>query len=253
MPGDYTMNECFDVMISDVSLENGSVASICMRPKPEAFMQAKAGQYLLIQLQQDGGWTEFHPFTITSKPGDDYVRITVKKVGKFTSLLHSLTVPASARIKGPLGTFGDNLPGIKSGVFIAGGIGITPFISLLESLYSSRSEIPVALFWANEKSADTFYLDVMKRYQDRLNLKVIMVVNSPVEKSLTDTYDFIWENGFLTRDILSKYIGKEQASFYMCGSPNMQKYIFSQLADLNIASDRVAVERVGLYMAGPDK
>lgn len=184
------MNDVYDVTIEDVKSENDTVSSIFIKPKPEIFNTAKAGQYLLIRLRKNTGWTEFHPFTLTNNLKDELIKITVKKVGQFTTILHSLKLPTAVQVKGPLGTFGKEIDESKRCVFIAGGIGITPFISLLEYLRQNKSEMQITLFWANENSNDLFYLDKLEQYCKELNFKTVLIINTKIETGLRDRYGF---------------------------------------------------------------
>jgi ferredoxin-NADP reductase len=248
------MQQFSDVQITQVCRENESVASIFMEPVPDSFKQAKPGQYMLIRLPFESGWTETHPFTITSAPEDDAVRITVKKVGKFTTALHTAAVPCSAQVSGPVGSFGDQVPSMKSGVFIAGGIGITPFVSILEKMYAQKSKIPVVLFWANMTAEDFFFHDLFRKYARTLDIRIIMIASQPpaVTESASDRITGI--TGLLTGEVIQKYVSaqlRSEASWFLCGSPGMQQYVFSQLAPLAVLPESVTVERVGQFMAAP--
>ena len=238
-----------EVEILSNKTENEGVHSFQISPVPLSFSARKPGQYLLIKTMREGVLSEAHPFTITNSIKDDFLRISVKRIGKFTTALHSIKPPVTAFINGPFGELGNKIDSNTAAVFIAGGIGITPFISLLTHLEDKQSNMSVTLFWANEDMNDLFYLDQLSALTAKLNLSVILVVNRLDEKLVLNTDSLIFEKGYLTKEILDKYIAVDNASYYMCGSPNMQKFIFSQLESMNISPERVVTERSGLYMA----
>lgn len=76
---------------------------------------------------------QFHPFSITSAPGEQTLRITVKAVGDYTRALRRLEAGADAIVEGPYGSFSHDVPQPRQ-IWLAGGIGVTPFLSMARSL-----------------------------------------------------------------------------------------------------------------------
>src|SRR5215207_2787390 len=96
-------------------------------------LEFQAGQFLYATFHQDGIPRESHPFTIASAPGGE-LRIAVKRFGDFTSRVMHLRPGALARLEGPFGSFRLSDDPVHSQTWIAGGIGITPFLSWARSL-----------------------------------------------------------------------------------------------------------------------
>jgi len=91
------------------------------------------GQFAMVYLEAKDGWHR-HPFTISSAPHEDVVRVTVKALGDYTSRLLQLIEPGMpAVIGGPHGRF-SHWRGTDRQVWIAGGVGVAPFLSWLRSL-----------------------------------------------------------------------------------------------------------------------
>ena len=107
-------------------------------------LEFQAGQFVYATLHQNGIPRESHPFTIASAPGDDPLRIVVKRFGDFTSLVMKLRPGSQARLEGPFGRFCLRGDPDRSQTWIAGGIGITPFLSWARSLDES---LPVDLYY----------------------------------------------------------------------------------------------------------
>jgi len=234
--------------IISVKKENNEVSSFTIHPVPDGFSSRKAGQYLLLKLPKGNGWSEAHPFTITSSGSGDVLKITVKRVGDFTTALHSITTPVDVQISGPLGNFGKTIDEESKIVFIAGGIGITPFLSLLMHLDEKKSNAGITLFWANNKLEEFFALDFLNDLSIRLNIKIIVVSFEPnSEKGLNDS-NLIWKSGHLTGAMFEEFIEEKNSKIYMCGSENMQKYVFSQIKGLGIEPENVETEKIGIYM-----
>ncbi len=100
----------------------------------------RAGQFLFVRFPTTGSLREAHPFTISSSPGEDNLRLTVKASGDFTQeLFDILQEGTEARLEGGYGMF-DFRTGGEQQVWVAGGIGITPFLSWLRDLDGSAGQ-----------------------------------------------------------------------------------------------------------------
>ncbi len=108
------------------------LAEITMRPLGRS-IDFVPGQFAMVYLEAKDGWHR-HPFTISSAPREDVVRVTVKALGDYTSQVHDLVEPGMpAVIGGPHGRF-DHWRGTDRQVWIAGGVGVAPFLSWLRAL-----------------------------------------------------------------------------------------------------------------------
>ncbi len=129
------------------------LTEIAMRPlgKPVDFVP---GQFAMVHLEAKDGWHR-HPFTISSAPHENLVRVTVKALGDYTSRLQQTVEPGMpAVIGGPHGRF-SHWKGTSRQVWVAGGVGVAPFLSWLRALdgdlvhrvdffYTSDGEPPFA-------------------------------------------------------------------------------------------------------------
>ncbi|MGB9596438.1 MAG: ferredoxin reductase family protein, partial [Candidatus Poribacteria bacterium] len=137
--------------ITKVLQETHDTWSLFFKGKVKSY---KPGQFLFIQLIKDGKVSESHPFTISSSPTRDELSISVKSVGDFTSTIKDRKPSELAYIDKPYGVFSFLNYDAKNFVFIAGGIGITPFISMLRYIYDTKLNKNVILIWGNKTSAD---------------------------------------------------------------------------------------------------
>ncbi|MBN1309361.1 MAG: FAD-dependent oxidoreductase, partial [Chitinispirillaceae bacterium] len=138
-------------MVIAVKPETTDIKTIVLRiDSGSALSDRKAGQFVTISLRDGNGWTKPRPFTVSNAPGSDIIRITVKRFGSFTSMIHALRPGEEVGIAGPFGDFCGNIEKSKSIVMIAGGIGITPFLSVLRRYRRSRPGLnKTTLFWGN--------------------------------------------------------------------------------------------------------
>jgi predicted ferric reductase len=110
--------------VEQVRRLSGTVAVVSLAPRDQK-LRTRAGQFLFVHFP--GKLGEPHPFTISSAPGDERLRLTIKASGDFTQRLYdTLQEGAEARLEGGYGMF-DYQAGGAQQVWVAGGIGLTPF------------------------------------------------------------------------------------------------------------------------------
>jgi predicted ferric reductase len=197
------------------------------------------GQFMIFQIK-NGYPNEAHPFTIASTPTQSDLSISVKAVGDFTSRLSEIEIPAFALIDKPYGTFSFlNHPAEKY-VFIAGGIGITPFMSSLRYARDREEKRPILLLWANKHEEDIAFRHELDDMEQAMPfLKVVHV--------LSRQDDWSGEKGHIDADKLRKYVKNFSVPhFFVCGPVPMMNSIASTLRDLGVPRKRIHMERFAL-------
>jgi predicted ferric reductase len=120
--------------VEDVKHPNNSSTEVIMRAKKEPIQRQRAGQFLFVRFPSDKLLNQSHPFTISSGPHEDVLRLTIKASGNFTRDLFSHLKPgADAIIEGAYGMF-DYKTGGQKQIWVAGGIGLTPFLSFIRDM-----------------------------------------------------------------------------------------------------------------------
>ncbi len=119
--------------VEAVNHPNQSTTEVVMRAKKDPIQKQRAGQFLFVRFMENG-LNESHPFTISSAPHEDVLRLTVKACGDFTrDLFANLKAGTAAIIEGAYGMFDYKTGGPKQ-IWVAGGIGVTPFLSFIRDL-----------------------------------------------------------------------------------------------------------------------
>lgn len=120
--------------VEAVNHPNGSTTEVILRPKKNPIQRQRAGQFLFARFPSEKNLNESHPFTISSAPGEDVLRLTIKASGDFTrALFHELKPGADAIVEGAHGMF-DYKTGGQKQIWIGGGIGVTPFLSFIRDM-----------------------------------------------------------------------------------------------------------------------
>ncbi|MFO8031069.1 MAG: FAD-binding oxidoreductase [Desulfohalobiaceae bacterium] len=225
--------------------ESQDVVSIYLdRPEEAAFQDWKPGQYAVVRKKEGQQWSKPRPFTLSCAPGEGYLRLTVKKKGDFTQALHNIKPGDELLIDGPFGSFCADIHSRQSVVLISGGVGITPFLSVLRHFREVGAENHVVLFSAFKTRKDIIAWQELQELVQGLDLKLVLVLSR--EKELPKQQENIfWEQGYITRQILEKYSDLEQSSIYVCGPPAMQEKVLQELEQAGVDRSRVQIEKFG--------
>ena len=137
----------------------GDALAVTLAPAGRGMRQAP-GQFAFVQFEAPG-FTEPHPFTISQGPADDRrIRFTIKPLGDFTDVLGSALKPGvKAKVDGPYGRF-QRKSGGGPEVWIAAGIGVTPFVAWAEALEADAP--PVWLFYCIKSRESAAHLDTLE-------------------------------------------------------------------------------------------
>ena len=172
------------------------------------------GQFAMVYIESKDGWHR-HPFTISSAPREGVIRVTVKALGDYTSRLQEILEPGMpAVIGGPHGRF-DHAKGTDRQVWIAGGVGVAPFLSWLRSL---DGHLPRRVDFFYAADGDAPFAEEIRSIADR---------HDSLSAHLIDTSTA----GRLTTDHVLATAGGDAGglSVFMCGPRGMLRTFQSQL------------------------
>ena len=231
--------------------ENHDTTSLYLEGYDERLANRRAGQWASIRVLREDGWSEPHPFTISCAPQDEILRFTIKKAGLFTSSIPELKPGTPMRVEGPFGVFCRDIEKRQESAMIAGGVGITPFLSVLRYFSTIRAKNRVTLFWTNKTIEDVFAADELKDMTRDLNLTIIHTISreQEVEKYVQAEYPHVfYVPGYVTREVLQKHLDFPRSSFYVCGPPRMQESAVKELEACGV--DPESVERENFSYQG---
>ena len=226
--------------------ENQDIHSLYLEGSDEKFKGRKAGQFVSIRILRPDGWSEPHPFTISGAPEDPILRLTIKKEGVFTSAIPDLKPGGPVKCMGPLGVFCKDIDLKPVIVLMAGGVGITPFLSVLRHFRNIKASNKVTLFWVNKAIADVFSSDEIAEMIRDLNLTVVHCLSREDDPQLyfQQQHPLVhYEKGRLNGDILKSHGVAKDAAFYLCGPPPMMEATVKELGSLNVEPSAVEQEK----------
>ena len=206
--------------------ERGESRTLVLKPVGHDGMQFTPGQFAWLSLGHSPFTMQEHPFSFSSAPAaDGRVCFTIKALGDFTATLANYPAGTPACVDGPYGIFScSHYPQAPGFVFIAGGIGVAPVISMLEGLLAANDKRQHVLFAAHSEFERIPRREDITALAAKLNLTSVPVLESPPAQ---------WqgETGWISRDILQRHLPENRADYeyFICGPRpmivNMEKYL----------------------------
>jgi predicted ferric reductase len=212
-----------DYQVAGVYELGDGLVEIVLRPlgRPVDFLP---GQFAMVYLEAKDGWHR-HPFTISSAPREDVVRVTVKGLGDYTSRLAELIEPGMpAVIGGPHGRF-THLKGSDRQVWIAGGVGVAPFLSWLRDL---DGHLPQRVDFFYSAAGAAPFADEIRAIAGRHDSLRAHVIDTSTEDRLT-----------LERVLAAVGDDPRGLSVFMCGPGAMLRSLQSGLRQAGVPARRI--------------
>lgn len=206
----------------------------------------KSGQYMFVTLKNPPYTDEKgnkRQFSINNSPNTQGILTMTTRITEsaFKRSLKELPLGSEVEIGPIAGVFTLPEDTAKPLVFIAGGIGITPFLSMLEYIKEEGLPYKITLIYSNRNQASTAYLAELKNLASLLpNFKLI----------LTMTEDNSWEGErrLIDSKFITEYFPDLNASFYMVvGPPGMVEAVSKALAEAGVKPENIKKENFTGY------
>ncbi|MFZ4632223.1 MAG: ferric reductase-like transmembrane domain-containing protein [Patescibacteria group bacterium] len=216
--------------LKNINILNPQVVELELEPRGKV-MKFFPGQFVFMRFLSGNIGTEAHPFSISSGPAGDNLKIVIKSLGDFTDQLKNLQPGVAVEIEGPYGKFSHQNILNKNQVWIAGGVGITPFVSMARSLADDGYNID--LYYCTKNLGEAVLLNELKEIETNKKIKLISWYSD--------------EKGYLSAKAISEITtGIDNKDFLICGPLPFMLAMQKQLIDLNIKKKNIHFENFKL-------
>lgn len=217
-------------------LKKGTIWEILVSPK-DSKMKYQPAQFIYVAFNNPRIDHEIHPFSVSSSPDEELIRVSIKNLGDFTSKLDALQVGDPVKIWGPYGRFYEKylFQYKKDAVFIAGGIGITPFLSLLRYEINHPQPRKTFVFYCVNHANDAPYHEEISY----LSKQSEQISYFPIYKDI---------QGFLSIKNIEESIGQsvDAMNFFLCGPYPMMQALSKQLSTRGVNNSQIVYEDFNL-------
>ena len=234
------------LIVSEVIKESPNMYTLKLVPDKGQIFNYKPGQFGFLRLLGKNIGSEEHPFSISSEPTNKkFIAVTIKFLGDFTSKIKNVEIGTKATLDGPYGKLCYlNYPHQDGVVFIAGGVGITPVLSMLRYMHAQEKEQKVIVLWGINTRNDLICREELELMQKEMNnFKFIPVAFK----------DDSWEGekGLIDRERIETTLRKNEISidsqaFFVCGPSQMLGSIIKSLKSLGVKKEKIHFEKFSL-------
>lgn len=224
-------------VVAEVTKERGDAWTLAFEPVGHQGLAFEPGQFVWLSLRSSPFAMREHPFSISSAPNQPRgrVELTIKELGDFTRTIGTVKPGERAYLDGPHGAFSiDRVPSELGYVFLAGGIGIAPLLSMLAALADRGDQREHWLFFAYRREERLTARERVDALAGRLRLHVVYVLEEP-------SAEWAGERGRIDAALLDRHLPADRGrrSFFICGPEPM-----TQATERALASLRVPVTQV---------
>ena len=200
-------------------------------------------------------------FTISSSPTENFIMFSTRiRDSPYKRRLSTLEHGAKVKVRGPEGQFVLHQDYSKPAVFLSGGIGVTPFRSMIKYATDRQLPIKIVMFDSNRNQENTLFKKEFDEYVNiNRNIKTVYTITEEGEQkqgsqntiSSPTRQQWTGERGRIDKAMLTKHLTDDEIKnsiFYTCGPPGMTKAMQKLLEeDLHLPRDRIKVEEFTGY------
>jgi predicted ferric reductase len=238
-----------EYVVRELRPETSTVSTLVLEPRRDGHrrgyrtLEFAPGQFAWLRLNPSIGAQE-HPFTIASSAHLGlWTEFTIRHSGDFTSELRQLRPGSPVWVDGPHGAFALDLRHSTGLVMIAGGVGVTPMMSMLRTLAHRRDRRPHRLVVVARTLDELLFRAELSELQQRLDLTVIELLRQP-PPSWTGASGEVDED--LLTALLPGTFRRNQLDYYLCGPPAMVTDVLTVLDGLDVPQPRIHTEQFDL-------
>lgn len=202
------------------------ITTMWLQPSQKA-LAFYAGQFAFFQFHSQAVGSESHPFSISSSSDSDNIRIAAKNSGDYTAELRSVEPGDIVQVEGPYGGFSFTKVQSTKQVWVAGGIGITPFVAMAASLPAGYD---ITLYYCVRTASQAVFLGELESIARKTaRFRVVLICNDRNQ-----------------RVSASDMTAQSAGAYLLCAPPAMMYDIEMQLSELGVPKSAVYYEDFSL-------
>jgi ferredoxin-NADP reductase len=216
--------------------------------KPEGFTYV-AGQTLdmtLVNPTETDAEGNMRTFSITSAPHEEHLAIATRmRETAFKHTLRDMPLEAEVSVDGPFGSFTLHENTARPGVFLSGGIGITPFHSIIKDAAQRQLPHTITLFYSNRRPEDAAFLEELTKLQSANSHYKLVATMTNMEKS---AQPWEGERGYIDAPMVQKYLPTgSMPIYYLAGPQAMVTAMRTMLNVMGVSNDDIRFEEFTGY------
>jgi ferredoxin-NADP reductase len=233
-------------LLSRTQVAEGTMAFRFAKPSGFDFKAGQFATWTLLDPPETDAEGNRRTFTIASAPFEDQLMFATRMRGTaFKRSLKSVALGTEIKLVGPMGSFTLHANPTRPAVLLAGGIGITPFFSIVKQASHDRSSQKLHLFYSNHRPEDAPFLDILRELEKTNPNFCLIATMTDLAHSQSK-----WEGetGFISKEMLARHVIDLQSPiYYIAGPPAMVAGMREMLVTSGIDEDNLRMEGFAGY------
>lgn len=212
------------------------------------------GQYISIKIKPEAqSFTQIRQYSLSDIPGKPYYRISVKRVlgglerpdGVISTYLHDhIEEGSQVELSAPAGDFTLDSDDKRPVVLLSGGIGLTPMISMLNTLVKLNEDRQITFLHASPNGQSHAFRDHVNNLAERnQSVNAYYCYTQPAASDREN--EFFHKEGYMDAVWLRQVIDELDATYYLCGPVSFMRSVYTELQALGVAADNIHYEFFG--------
>jgi predicted ferric reductase len=227
-------------VVHEVRQASPTAVTVVLHARGHQGIEFEAGQFAWLKLGGSPFVFEEHPFTIASTATEPWRKeFTIKALGDFSELVAGLRPGRRVYLDGPHGRFTLSALPATGFVFLAGGVGVTPMLSMLRTMADENDPRPALLMVGGRTVDELLHREEITSLATRVSLTSVEVVAHPPD-------GWTGESGFVGRELIERYLPhpreRRRRQWFICGPPPMITALLRDLAGLGIPRSHIHTE-----------
>jgi len=237
--------------VIDIQRESSVIKSFYLQPEDGLPPTFEAGQFLTVKAKIDSD-EQIRTYTLSSAPGDDHYRISVKREqqGTFSRYLHDqIAIGHTLKVKAPKGEFMLDSKSERPAVLISGGVGITPMVSMARHVLiegvRTRAPRPLVLINAARNNSERAFFNELDQLAKNSSgfIQNYWALETP-EASLQGGKDY-HHHGRINKALIQVLLPLDDYDCYLCGPAPFMQAVYDILISLGVSDQRIYAEAFG--------
>lgn len=225
--------------VVEVVPEAGQSWTMFVEPDGHPGLRFEPGQFAWVTFAENPYSLEQHPFSFASSADSGRIGFTIKALGDFSSRAGTIQPGTTAYLDGPYGAFTLDAGATRGAVFVAGGVGITPIMSILRTLRDRSDGRSFTLVYAVGALDTMVFRQELEAMATELDLRLVFVPRKAPE-------GWAGEHGELTREMLARVLPDDEPKvlrYLVCGPPGLMDLTETFLRAQGIPGRHINAER----------
>ncbi|HVS79923.1 MAG TPA: FAD-dependent oxidoreductase [Candidatus Paceibacterota bacterium] len=233
-------------LISKETVAEGTMAFHMKKPEGFVFLPGQNCDFTIVNPPETDAEGNIRTFSITSSPSESEIAIATRmRDTAFKRTLKNAEPGLQIQFDGPMGSFTLHEKASRPAIILVGGIGITPFMSIVKDAAERALPHKIYMFYSNRRPEDTAFLTVLQDLAKKNPNFAFVPTMTEMEKS-GGTWD--GERGYIDMAMIDRHVSdKNDAIYYMAGPQGMVAAMRKMLNDSGISNDDIKTEEFSGY------